>query len=92
MGALTGSFADVGIDDNFIKSVRSKVTEGTSAIFLLTSNAVMDRVLAAIREKGLEPELMASNLSIEQEAKLRESFGEGEETSGEAEEAPAAAE
>ena len=92
-GAITGKLTDYGIDDNFIKSVRSKVTEGTSAIFLLTSNAVMDRVLAAVREQGLEPELMASNLSIEQEAKLRESFGDAEETSSEAEaaagEAPA---
>ncbi len=77
MGALTGAFVDVGIDDNFIKSVRSQVTEGTSAIFLLTSNAVVDRVLEAIREKGLQPELIASNLTTEQETKLRESFGEG---------------
>ena len=78
MGALTGAFSDVGIDDNFIKDVRANVTEGTSAIFLLTSNAVVDRVLEGIREKGLQPELMASNLSTEQETKLREAFGEGE--------------
>lgn len=76
MGALTGAFADVGIDDNFIKRVRNEVTEGTSALFLLTSNAVMDRVLEAIREKGLQPELIASNLSNEQETKLRETFSE----------------
>src|SRR5829696_4111691 len=31
MGGLTGSMADVGIDDDFIKEVREKVTEGTSA-------------------------------------------------------------
>jgi len=76
MGALTGSFSDVGIDDNFIKRVRSEVTEGTSAIFLLTSDAVMDRVMEGIKAKGLQPELMASNLSTEQETKLREAFAE----------------
>ena len=36
MGALAGSFADIGIDDNFFKSIRDQVTEGTSALFLLT--------------------------------------------------------
>lgn len=76
MGAITGSFADVGIDDNFIKQVRANVTEGTSAIFLLTSGEVLDRLMDGVREKGLQPELMASNLTNEQEARLREAFGE----------------
>ena len=40
MGALSGKFADYGIDDNFIKQMREKVTEGTSARLLLTSGAV----------------------------------------------------
>ena len=33
MGALSGKFNDYGIDDNFIKQTRAKVTEGTSACF-----------------------------------------------------------
>lgn len=74
VGALAGAFTDIGIDDNFIKEVRSKVTEGTSAIFLLTSNAVMDRVMDAIRKQGLQPELIASNLSSDEEDKLRAAF------------------
>src|SRR5436305_4950230 len=43
-GALAGSLTDVGIDDDFIASVRDKVTPGTSARFALTSYAVRDRV------------------------------------------------
>ena len=43
-GALFASMADVGISDQFIKSVRDKVTPGTSALFLLSSDAVIDRV------------------------------------------------
>ncbi|MGB9131794.1 MAG: DUF1269 domain-containing protein [Methanosarcina sp.] len=74
MGALTGSMADVGISDDFIKSVRSKVTEGTSALFLMTSDAVKDKVAEAA--KGLNFELIASNLSKEEEDKLREAFVE----------------
>jgi uncharacterized membrane protein len=73
-GALAGSFVDVGIDDNFIKEVRAKVTPGTSALFLLTENAVMDRVADEIKKRGIHFELIASNLSREQEDKLRERF------------------
>ena len=48
MGALSGKFADYGIDDNFIKQMRDKVTEGTSALFLLTSGAVVDKIVEAL--------------------------------------------
>ena len=74
MGALSGSFTDVGIDDDFIKSIREKVTEGTSALFLMTSGAVMDKVTEAA--KGLEFELIASNLSKEEEEKLQAAFAQ----------------
>ena len=71
-GALFGSMADAGISDAFIKNVREKVTPGTSALFLLTSDAVIDR----IREQFpiQEAELISTNLSAEQEARLREAF------------------
>ena len=72
-GALGGAFRDYGIDDDFIKRVRSQVTEGTSALFLMTSEAVMDRVVEAM--KGVQFEFIATNLSHEQEQKLREAFG-----------------
>lgn len=73
-GALGGSMADVGIDDNFIKRVREQVTPGTSALFVMASNAVLDRVRDAFA--GHEPELLETNLSAEQESKLREAFTE----------------
>ncbi len=71
-GALGGAFRDYGIDDDFIKQVRTKVTEGTSALFLMTSDAVMDRVVDGM--KGFKFEILATNLSKEQEQKLREAF------------------
>ena len=74
MGALTGSMADVGINDDFIQSVRSKVTEGTSALFLMTSDAVKDKVFEAMKQFKFE--LIASNLSKEEEDKLRAAFAE----------------
>ena len=41
LGGLAGRFSDYGIDDDFIKSVRDQVTEGTSALFLLTVPAAL---------------------------------------------------
>jgi uncharacterized membrane protein len=73
-GALGGHFMDVGIDDSFINSVKSQVTPGTSALFLMSSGAVADRVADAL--KGVEFEVIATNLSEEQETKLKELFAE----------------
>ena len=74
MGALSGKMADYGIDDNFIKQTREKVTEGTSALFLMTSEAVLDKVTDAL--KGQNFELIASNLTKEQEEQLMAAFAE----------------
>ena len=72
IGALAGHYSDYGIDDKFIKEVQSEVTEGTSALFLLTSDATVDKVEAAF--EGTQMNLIRSNLTNEQEAKLREDF------------------
>ena len=73
-GALIGSLADVGISDQFIKTVRDKVTPGTSALFLLSSDAVFDKVKSEFQDT--EAELISTNLSEAQEAKLREAFAQ----------------
>ena len=72
LGALAGHFSDYGIDDSFIKEVQSEVTEGTSALFLLSSDATVDKVEKAF--EGTQMELIRSNLTAEQEAQLREDF------------------
>ena len=73
-GAMGGAFRDYGIDDDFIKRVRSAVTEGTSALFLMTSDAVIDRV--SDRMKNLKFDIIATNLTKEQEDQLREAFSQ----------------
>lgn len=74
MGALMGHFAHYGIDENFINQVRSKITPGTSALFLLSSGAVVDRIAEAV--KGQQFEIIQTNLSKEQEDQLHAEFGE----------------
>ena len=74
-GALAGSLTDVGIDDEFINRVRDQVTPGTSALFVMSSDAVVDRVRDAFVEHG-PSELLFTNLSAEQESALREVFAD----------------
>jgi len=79
MGGLAGKFTDYGINDDFIKGVRNKVTEGTSAVFLLTSGAVLDKIVQATKSLP-KFELITSNLSDEQERALRAAFASEGET------------
>jgi uncharacterized membrane protein len=74
IGVVMGSIARVGIEQEFIDRIKERVTPGTSALFLLTSDAVEDRVVSEFSDTKVE--LIASNLSAEQEARLREAFGE----------------
>lgn len=74
MGAMGGAFADYGIDDNFIKKIRAGVTEGTSALFLMTKDVVLDKVSEEM--KDMDFEIIATNLSREQEEKIIETFSQ----------------
>jgi uncharacterized membrane protein len=74
MGALSGSLADVGIDDDFIRNARDEVTPGTSALFVMTSDAVQDKVKDAFADH--KPQLLFTNLNSDQEEALRAVFSE----------------
>jgi uncharacterized membrane protein len=75
MGALSGSMTDVGIDEDFIRQVREKVTEGTSALFALTSGTTApDKVIDELKQYDFE--IISTNLPEEQENKLREAFAQ----------------
>ena len=63
---------DVGIDDAFIRRMRDEIQPGTSALFILSSGAVVDKVRDAF--KGQQMVLVETNLSHEQEQKLHEVF------------------
>ncbi len=72
-GAVAGSMADVGIDDGFINKIRDQVTPGTSALFLMTTDVVVDKVQDAFVAHG-RSELIFTNLTSEQENALRQVF------------------
>lgn len=70
------SLADLGIDRAFIDGVRAKVTPGTSALFLLTSDATLEAVAEEFR--GLAFDLVATNLSDDDEQRLRDAIAAAE--------------
>jgi len=74
VGGLSGSLSDVGIDDGFVSSVRSKLTPGTSALFLMSSGAVFDKVHEAFSQTHAD--LIQTNLDREQEDRLRAAFAD----------------
>ena len=74
-GAFIGSMAEVGIDEDFIEEVRQKVTEGTSALFALTSGATApEEVIDEL--KNYDFDIISTNLPEDQEQKLRQAFAE----------------
>ena len=72
-GALGGKFTDVGIDDKFIKEVGETIEPGHSALFLLVVESTQDKVAAAL--EGTKATVVQTNLSDEDDARLREFFG-----------------
>ena len=71
---INGQPNKTGIDKQFQEQVRDMLQPGTSALFVLTSEAVMDKVHGAF--EGQSPELIFTNLSAEEEATLRDVFAD----------------
>jgi uncharacterized membrane protein len=73
---LWRSLEDEGIDEGFIERVSEKVTEGTSALFALTSEAKLDAVIDELKHYDTF-EIISTDMSPEKEKKLREAFAQG---------------
>jgi uncharacterized membrane protein len=75
--APSSPLAEVGIDDDFIRQVREKVTEGTSGLFALTSGVTaLEEVVDEL--KAYDFEILSTSLPEEQEKQLREAFAHEE--------------
>lgn len=73
MGGLSRHLGYCGIDDDFIRQVRTKVTEGTSGLFLLLGTVTTDKVVEAFKSAP-HFEIIGTNLTHEQEQRLKETF------------------
>jgi uncharacterized membrane protein len=72
-GAAVGGLTDHGVDDKFIKEVGDTIQPGHSALFLLIHMSNLETWLDEL--KALNPTVLQTSLSQENEAKLREAFG-----------------
>lgn len=73
-GLISGALSAVGIDDAFINSVRDLVTPGTSALFVLTTDGVVDTVRDQLAGR-LPSDPVFTGLTEGQETALRDVFG-----------------
>ncbi|MFC7132747.1 MULTISPECIES: DUF1269 domain-containing protein [Salinibaculum] len=78
-GAVSGKLGDIGIDDSFIKNVSEAIEPGNSALFLLTRDAKLDRIVEETSDMSFE--IIETNLSPDEETRLREAFA-AEEVAG----------
>ena len=68
-GAATGALADVGVDDNFMKDLGSKLESGNVALILLVRSATTDKVLPEIAHFG--GDVIQTSLDNAAEERLR---------------------
>jgi uncharacterized membrane protein len=68
-GAISGALSDVGIDDNFMRSLGETLKPGTAALFVLIRHMTPDKVVDELRQFG--GTLIKTNLCHDNEAKLR---------------------
>jgi uncharacterized membrane protein len=71
-GAVSGALRDVGIDDNFMKELGQTLKPGTAALCVLVRQMTPDKVVEEIQQFG--GTLIKTNLSNENEARLREAL------------------
>lgn len=77
VGALSGSLADYGINDDFMRELGATLKPGTSALFLLLRKAQPEKVLAEI--EGLNAHVIRTSLSPEQETRLQAALAQRQE-------------
>ena len=78
-GALGGAFADVGINDRFMKDVAQTLQSGNAALFLLIRKMTTDKVLAALQGEG--GTVLRSSFDHTKEAALQEALAKHVEAS-----------
>jgi uncharacterized membrane protein len=73
IGAVSRATEDAGITREQLETIRTQVTEGTSALFVVTEEGDLDRL--GERFRGIRSKLIATNLTEAERAVLNEIFG-----------------
>ena len=73
IGAISKATEGTGITKEQLETIRTQVTEGTSALFLVTEQGNLDRL--GERFHGMQSTLVATNLTDAERSVLLETFG-----------------
>jgi len=73
IGAISKMTEDAGITKEQLETIRTEVTPGTSALFVVTEEGDLDRV--GDRFRGMHSKLIATNLTDGERQILLETFG-----------------
>ena len=73
IGALAKATEGTGISKDDLTRIRTEITPGTSALFLVTEGADLDRL--GERFRGRDSKLISTNLTEAERSTLLESFG-----------------
>jgi len=71
-GAISGSLADYGINDEFIQTLANTLSNNSSALFVLVKRSTADKVIPEVQL--FNPRVLKTSLSNEQEEKLKAAF------------------
>jgi uncharacterized membrane protein len=75
IGAISKATEKAGITKEQLETIRTEVTEGTSALFVVTDEGDLDRLGERFHGLGKYSTLVATNLTEEERRVLMETFG-----------------
>jgi uncharacterized membrane protein len=76
-GAIAGHFADIGIDDKFMKELSAQMPPSSSAVFVLVKAAKVEEVLPEVAKYG--GTVLHTNLAPDAEQKLQDALAKAVE-------------
>jgi uncharacterized membrane protein len=71
MGALSGKFNDIGLNDKMMKDLAQSFQPGSSALFVLIRKVTGDKVLAGLKDFAGKGKVFQTSLSKDDETTLR---------------------
>lgn len=79
-GVISGALRDVGIDDDFMKSLGETLKPDSAALCVLIRQMTADKFLEDIRKFGCT--FMRANMCYDSEAELRDALASAQKTAG----------
>ncbi|MCA8887974.1 MAG: DUF1269 domain-containing protein [Parvularculaceae bacterium] len=74
VGAVSGKFVDIGVDDKFMKDVGESLENGRATVFILVRDVTQDKVIEGLQPYVGKLKLFTTSISRKDEEMLKEAF------------------